>query len=148
MRKLCKFRCKTSHLRFLYKAYDKFHFRCVSECSRGYYPEAGRCNRCVHGCAECASRLNCTSCSGSLRLQSGSCRVSCADGYFADRGTCSKCYLSCRTCSGPRRDQCASCPTGWKLAAGECHPECPQGTYISIFFLEIFLYLSSIDEEN
>ncbi|CAG9791010.1 unnamed protein product [Diatraea saccharalis] len=105
--------------------------RCVSECSQGYYAEAGRCTRCVHGCSECVSRLNCTACVGTLRLQSGACRASCADGYYADRSTCSKCYLSCRTCIGPRRDQCASCPQGWRLAAGECHPECPQGFYQS-----------------
>ena len=35
----------------------------------------------MHGCADCASRLNCTSCTGSLRLQSGACRTVCADGY-------------------------------------------------------------------
>ncbi|XP_038221836.1 furin-like protease 2 [Zerene cesonia] len=108
------------------------NYICVPECGRGYYAEAGRCVRCVHGCSRCASRLNCTSCEGALRLQSGACRTACADGYYADRGTCAKCYLSCRTCSGPRRDQCASCPTGWRLAAGECHPECPQGFYQTV----------------
>ncbi|XP_063830138.1 furin-like protease 2 isoform X3 [Ostrinia nubilalis] len=107
-------------------------YKCVAECSHGYYAEAGRCSRCIHGCTDCVSRLNCTSCVGTLRLQSGACRTSCADGYYADRGTCSKCYLSCRTCIGPRRDQCASCPQGWRLAAGECHPECPQGFYQSV----------------
>lgn len=106
-----------------------FTFRCVAECGQGYYQTAGRCSKCPHTCLSCVSRLNCTSCNGALRLQSGTCRVNCAPGYYPDEGTCSKCYLSCETCTGPRRDQCASCPTGWRLAAGECRPECPQNFF-------------------
>lgn len=101
----------------------------MAECGQGYYQTAGKCSQCPHTCATCVSRLNCTSCAGSLRLQSGTCRAICAPGYYPDEGTCSKCYLSCETCTGPRRDQCASCPPDWRLAAGECRPECPQNFF-------------------
>lgn len=104
-------------------------FRCVAECGQGFYQTAGKCTKCPHTCTACVSRLNCTSCGGALRLQSGTCRATCAPGYYPDDGTCSKCYLSCETCTGPRRDQCASCPPDWRLAAGECRPECPQNFF-------------------
>lgn len=107
----------------------QFGFRCVAECGQGFYQTAGRCSLCPHTCKTCVSRLNCTTCANSLRLQSGTCRSTCAAGYYPDEGTCSKCYLSCETCTGPRRDQCASCPPDWRLAAGECRPECPQNFF-------------------
>ncbi|GBP55211.1 Furin-like protease 2 [Eumeta japonica] len=99
--------------------------RCVAECGQGYYQTAGKCSVCPHTCTTCVSRLNCTSCEGSLRLQSGTCRVTCAPGYYPDDGTCSKCYLSCETCSGPRRDQCGSCPPEWRVNH-KCLPCCTE----------------------
>lgn len=88
-------------------------------CDDGFYIENGICTKCLHTCATCVSRTNCTSCVKGLQLQSGECTATCADGYYSDKGQCSRCYLSCHTCSGPRRDQCVQCPSGWQIANGE-----------------------------
>ncbi|KAI4457760.1 proprotein convertase subtilisin/kexin-related [Holotrichia oblita] len=105
--------------------------RCVAECDKGSFHDKSKrsCAPCVHTCAQCVSKANCTQCIGGLQLQNGECLTTCSRGYYSDRGSCMRCYISCETCSGPGHDQCVTCPPGWQLAAGECRPDCPEGFY-------------------
>ncbi|CAG9822494.1 unnamed protein product, partial [Phaedon cochleariae] len=109
--------------------------KCVGRCDKGFYNERDtqQCEPCLHACARCHGKSNCTECKVGLQLQSGECRTACSAGFYSDKGVCLRCYMSCKTCSGPGQDQCVSCPNGWQLLSGECRPDCPERYYKTEF---------------
>ena len=110
-----------------------------AQCHTGYYPShpyATSCTRCMPGCSNCTSDVNCSSCwSGyfmntTVSLPScitclpncstcnsqSRCTI-CKDGYFKDKTTysqldyCLSCSYKCSSCL--YKDYCSSCESGY-----------------------------------
>ncbi len=112
------------------------NYSCLATCptSSGYYITGGYCLRCYDTayCLSCSSsNINgCTSCSGGLVLQQGTCVSSCtiANTYLSGDGMCMSCDSGCYGCTGAGNGACQVCNYGYFNSSGYCVSQCPTGS--------------------
>ncbi|KAM9206534.1 proprotein convertase subtilisin/kexin type 5-like [Dugong dugon] len=96
--------------------------------ARGFYAEAGLCERCSSPCRTCeGDATHCFSCEGGFVLEQGLCREACSERHVAVEGVCRRCPEMCQDCI--HEETCKECMPDFFLYNDTCHQSCPQGFY-------------------
>lgn len=128
---------------------------CESNCSKGFYFDGQKCQKCGDGCQECDSQSVCTKCYGGSYLDVSTCQPcsygcskctdstpfrcsNCLKGFYFDQkndifelGSCKKCDSDCQECRGPGTKNCIKA-IGNKFVKNMLsdqaeYSDCPQG---------------------